>query len=191
MMRRRQYRCCDPCRKAKRACDAQPVFNSQDEPLFKDDPCSYCVKTKKSCSFEWVKALMDISSKEEKEMKQEEDDSKAKRWPEPKKKKKQPIARKKRKPTRANDEYINTLHDHIKTLEARLVTLQSQNQTLETQIHMLQQIDTQMQTSQHPINCLLSTTPTSNSIVTKPATGVNAEAIIAPEEPSKQLLDPS
>ncbi|PSN65970.1 hypothetical protein BS50DRAFT_588759 [Corynespora cassiicola Philippines] len=69
---RKQNRCCDQCRKGKRACDAAiledtlldasgtsasnpTVFHYSDNfgPLA---PCSNCEKTKKNCTFEWLRS---------------------------------------------------------------------------------------------------------------------------------------
>ncbi|SPO06463.1 related to regulatory protein alcR [Cephalotrichum gorgonifer] len=72
---RRQNRSCDQCRKSKRACDASPSLASDTQRGSTVDPytvgegdalggrigswtqaCSYCLKTNKGCTFQWVQS---------------------------------------------------------------------------------------------------------------------------------------
>ncbi|KAF2669166.1 hypothetical protein BT63DRAFT_455140 [Microthyrium microscopicum] len=77
---RRQNRSCDQCRKGKRRCDAvvlrdqqvkeedanslEAQYDSSDTGLQSQQtpgPCTYCTKTKKNCTFEWLKSHEPIS----------------------------------------------------------------------------------------------------------------------------------
>ncbi|KAH8656376.1 hypothetical protein BGZ61DRAFT_570379 [Ilyonectria robusta] len=67
---RRQHHSCDQCRKSKRACDAPPLgstrrhsvsaasIGSDERPVSASRirPCSYCLRTKKTCTMEWAQS---------------------------------------------------------------------------------------------------------------------------------------
>ncbi|KAM0351403.1 hypothetical protein ACHAP4_009544 [Fusarium culmorum] len=73
-MKRQQY-ACDQCRKSKRGCDAPPLEYPEDmdpirdgklivgekPPLVQSSPCSYCIKTHKSCTMNWAWTQLQVS----------------------------------------------------------------------------------------------------------------------------------
>ncbi|KAH5411813.1 hypothetical protein HBI23_172920 [Parastagonospora nodorum] len=76
---RKQNRCCDQCRKGKRACDAAILEDALlDDTKAKENPttfhysdvfgplaaCSNCEKTKKTCTFDWLRSQRVAQSKE-------------------------------------------------------------------------------------------------------------------------------
>ncbi|VUC21595.1 unnamed protein product, partial [Clonostachys rosea] len=67
--KRRQNHACDQCRKSKRACDTRvfpgarnyrtasyPGQFAQDE--IRAPSCTYCLKTKKKCTFVWAQSQL-------------------------------------------------------------------------------------------------------------------------------------
>ncbi|CAG1960200.1 unnamed protein product [Fusarium graminearum] len=71
----RQQYACDQCRKSKRGCDAPPLEYPEDmdpirdgklivgekPPLVQSSPCSYCIKTHKSCTMNWAWTQLQVS----------------------------------------------------------------------------------------------------------------------------------